>query len=142
MAAYITRGVLVETLNAAGVEFAADATVAELRPMYDDWMRQQRDLVQGDPWPNHAERRGSFGTLSNHSVLSEHTAEDRRRFAPEAAERRAQMQGQPDVDNAQPARLNNNDDDEIVRIQRQLQLARLKRELQQLNDEYHEVNVL
>lgn len=146
MSGYVQRATIIDALNAAGVEFDVDATVVELRPLYDELIQRQRaaallDDLNGPMIGGLAERRASVGsTLSHQSNASGHSAEERRQVAREATERRAQLNGvePPRVNHGVQALPAPTDTDELGRVEQQLRLARMRRELQVMDDEYSE----
>lgn len=127
--AYVTRQVIIEALTAAEVEFEDDATVAELRPLYDNLL--------------HAEEEARLRAANERERVENEQAE-RDRAEQALAERDRAEQAQAERERAERdriAREGANDDDhaaERARLEQQLEIARMRNELRRLTNEVHE----
>lgn len=116
--AYVTRQAIIDALNENGVDFDENNTVAELRPIFYQLMErlQQNGNNRGQNIPND----------ENQPMPEVQQQQPQQPMNPPQQQQQPQQQNQP-MPNAQV--------DEIQRLERELQIARIKRELRELQAE-------
>lgn len=129
MANYIHRATLVEALTTAGVAFAEDATVADLRPMYDELMDRAAHVPLGDGAAAIIQQQQQQPQAAAIGAELQQQQQQQQAAAIEGELQQLQQQQQP-----QQAEL----DAEHARLDRELDLARKRHELQRLMDELRE----
>ncbi|XP_031639447.1 uncharacterized protein LOC116351483 [Contarinia nasturtii] len=143
MANILTRAEVIRILTDAGIEFDPDATMTTLRPIYDGLIANQmqnvqiqRENVQNAPEipdehgnvPRNNDDRANFGEPDEQQQQRE--IEQQR-----ALQQQQMQQTQPDANVSVHNRLNLDWNAEEAEIDRQLAIARKKRELMELQRE-------